>query len=67
MVRSVCHPPFAKGREGWGTLCVVCHRKAGPPADENRQNNAWVIRTILAWPPYTLTPENPGTFDWERP
>src|SRR6266403_1073041 len=32
MVRSVCHPPFAKSREGWGTLCVVCHRKAGPPA-----------------------------------
>src|ERR1700693_5607950 len=32
MVRSVCHPPFAKSREGWGTHCVVCHRKAGPPA-----------------------------------
>src|SRR6266853_2122499 len=32
MVRSVCHPPFAKSREGWGTHCVICHRKAGPPA-----------------------------------
>ena len=32
MVRRVCHPPFAKNREGWGTHCVVCHRKAGPPA-----------------------------------
>jgi hypothetical protein len=32
MVRSVCHPPFAKSREGWGTHCVVWRRKAGPPA-----------------------------------
>jgi len=34
MVQSVCHPPFAKSREGWGTHCVVCHRMAGPPAKQ---------------------------------
>ncbi len=32
MVESLCLPPFAKSREGRGTPCAVCHRKAGPPA-----------------------------------
>jgi RHS repeat-associated protein len=37
-----------------------------PDSDDNRKNNAWVFRTFLDWS-YQLTPENPGTFDWERP
>jgi hypothetical protein len=28
--QSATHPS-RKAREGWGTHCVVCHRKAGPP------------------------------------
>ena len=28
---AISLPPFAKSREGWGTHCTVCHRKAGPP------------------------------------
>src|ERR1019366_2952197 len=24
-------PPSEKGREGWGSHCAVCHRKAGHP------------------------------------
>jgi len=31
-IKYLCRPPFVKSREGWGTHCTVCHRKAGPPA-----------------------------------
>jgi mono/diheme cytochrome c family protein len=32
IVSAASPPTFAKSREGWGTHCAVCHRKAGPPA-----------------------------------
>ena len=32
---SATHPS-RKSREGWGTPCAVCHRKAGPPARKRR-------------------------------
>src|SRR6266436_8510655 len=78
--QSVTHPSQKAAKDGAPTVWFVIGRPDHPPnlgvgashisfekpdSDENRQNNAWVIRTILAWPPYQLTPENPGTLDWE--
>jgi RHS repeat-associated protein len=37
-----------------------------PDSKDNIDNNAWAFPTIIDWV-YHLTPENPGTFDWEKP
>jgi hypothetical protein len=42
-----CRPPFAKTREGWGTLCVVVLAKGqGHPA-KSENLDVWAIRRSL--------------------